>query len=146
MYNRLYRSETNKVIGGVCGGLGEYLQLDPVLIRILAVLACLAWGSGILIYLLAWLIIPTRPVDAPPPDPNYKKSTWSKYIPGIILIAVGVVWLMQAYSYYIDWTIFWSIVIILIGLGMIFFKGSRSATPPGPNEQSINNDSGGPIS
>lgn len=57
---RMYRSEKNKVLGGVCGGLGEYFNVDPVLIRILWVLFALAYGSGILAYIIAWLVIPKK--------------------------------------------------------------------------------------
>jgi len=57
---RLYRSSKNKVIAGVCGGLGEYFGIDPVIIRLLWVVFVLAYGTGILAYLIAWLIIPRR--------------------------------------------------------------------------------------
>ena len=55
---RIYRSRKNRVIAGVCGGIGEYFNVDPVVIRILWVLFSLAYGSGLLVYLIAWLIIP----------------------------------------------------------------------------------------
>lgn len=56
---RLVRSKTNKMIGGVCGGLGEYFDFDPTLIRLLfAVLILFGAGSPILLYLLMWIIIP----------------------------------------------------------------------------------------
>jgi phage shock protein C len=58
---RLYRDTKNKVIGGVCSGIAEYLNVDPVIIRLLWVIAILAWGAGILAYLIAWIIIPKRP-------------------------------------------------------------------------------------
>ncbi|MCK4634528.1 MAG: PspC domain-containing protein [Candidatus Aenigmarchaeota archaeon] len=57
----LYRSGKNRILGGVCGGIGEYFNKDPTIIRILWVLLCLAWGSGILLYLLAWIIMPRNP-------------------------------------------------------------------------------------
>jgi phage shock protein C len=57
---RLYRSEKNKVLGGVCGGLGEYFGVDPVIIRILWVVFCLMYGVGVLAYIIAWVIIPAR--------------------------------------------------------------------------------------
>ena len=60
-YKRLYRSTKNKVLGGVCGGLGEYFNIDPVIVRILWILFCLAWGVGILAYIIAWIIIPKNP-------------------------------------------------------------------------------------
>jgi phage shock protein C len=56
---RLVRSRTNKMIGGVCGGLGEYFDFDPTLIRLLfAALIVFGAGSPILLYLLMWIIIP----------------------------------------------------------------------------------------
>lgn len=57
---RLYRSKKNKIIAGVCGGIGEYFNIDPVFIRLFWVLCVFAWGFGILAYLIAWLIIPSR--------------------------------------------------------------------------------------
>ena len=57
---RLYRSKTDKVIAGVCGGMGEYFGIDPVIIRIIWALLIFGMGAGILAYLLAWLIIPLK--------------------------------------------------------------------------------------
>ena len=57
---RLYKSESNKVIGGVCGGLGEYFGIDPVIFRIIAVVLIFAHGAGLLIYLIAWICMPKR--------------------------------------------------------------------------------------
>ena len=57
---RLYRSKSNKVIAGVCGGIGEYFNVDPVIVRLLWVLLVLGYGFGILAYLIAWLIIPLK--------------------------------------------------------------------------------------
>jgi len=62
MDRRLYLSETDKKIGGVCGGLGEYFHVDPTLIRLLVViLTFMSAGGGILVYLIAWAIIPRPP-------------------------------------------------------------------------------------
>jgi phage shock protein PspC (stress-responsive transcriptional regulator) len=58
---RLYRSGNDKILGGVCGGIAEYLGVDPVLIRILWVLGTLAWGFGILLYIIFWIIMPRNP-------------------------------------------------------------------------------------
>lgn len=54
----LYRSKTNRIFAGLCGGLGEYLNVDPMVIRLLWLLLTLVGGSGILVYLVGWLIIP----------------------------------------------------------------------------------------
>jgi len=55
---RLYRSKKNRVIAGVCGGIGEYFNIDPTLIRLIWILLVFAGGSGILAYIIAWIIIP----------------------------------------------------------------------------------------
>lgn len=59
---RLYRSRTNRSIAGVCGGIGEYFNIDPVLVRLLFIGFLLAGGSAILAYLLMWIVIPNEPV------------------------------------------------------------------------------------
>lgn len=59
---RLYLSNTDRKIGGVCGGLGEYFDRDPTLIRVIFILIALcSFGLGIIAYLLMWLIIPRKP-------------------------------------------------------------------------------------
>ena len=60
MIKRLYRNKKDKIIGGVCGGIAEYLNVDPVIIRLLWIVASLIWGAGILAYLIAWIIIPKK--------------------------------------------------------------------------------------
>lgn len=60
---QILRSRKDKILGGVCGGLGRYLNVDPVFIRILFVLLVLGWGTGILIYLIAWILIPLEPEE-----------------------------------------------------------------------------------
>ena len=65
MQKRLYRSREEKIIGGVCGGLAEYLNVDPTLIRLGLVLITLFGGAGIIAYLVLWVIVPL----APPPPP-----------------------------------------------------------------------------
>ena len=60
-FKRLYLSKKDKMIAGVCGGLGEYFNIDPVIIRLVWVIfALISFGFGILVYLLAWIIIPER--------------------------------------------------------------------------------------
>ena len=57
---RLYRSESNKMIAGVCGGLAEYFNIDPVIMRLIFVLIALPGGVSILIYFLFWILIPKK--------------------------------------------------------------------------------------
>lgn len=58
---RLYRSGKDRILGGVCGGIAEYLEVDPVVIRILWVIFTLMYGAGLLAYIIAWIIIPRNP-------------------------------------------------------------------------------------
>jgi len=57
---RAYRKMKGKVIGGVCEGLGEYWDLDPVIIRIIFLALIFGLGTGILLYLLLWIILPAK--------------------------------------------------------------------------------------
>ena len=58
-YKKLFRSKTNRTICGVCGGLGEYIGVDPTVIRIMWLIASLcSVGTGFVVYLLAAIIIP----------------------------------------------------------------------------------------
>ena len=61
MDRRLYKSNENKMIDGVCGGLAEYFDIDPTLVRLGWVLFCALGGSGILAYIIAAIAIPRRP-------------------------------------------------------------------------------------
>ncbi len=58
---RLYRSGKDKILGGVCGGLGEYFGIDSTLIRLAWIIFSLVYGSGVLAYIIAWIIIPRNP-------------------------------------------------------------------------------------
>ena len=55
---RMYRSESNRMLCGVCAGIAEYFNLDPTLIRLAWALFCVLGGSGVLAYILAAIIIP----------------------------------------------------------------------------------------
>jgi phage shock protein C len=58
---KLYRSKTNRQLAGVCGGLAEYFSLDVTLIRVLFVLLAVLGGSGLVIYIAMWIIVPKQP-------------------------------------------------------------------------------------
>ena len=65
MHKKLYRSRTNRKIAGVCGGLAEYFDVDPTIIRIIAfVLLLPGWLPGFLPYVRLWLVVPEAP-DTP---------------------------------------------------------------------------------
>ena len=56
---RLYRSSVNYMLAGVCGGIGEYFNIDPTLIRLAwVIVTCMTFGSGIIAYIIAAIVIP----------------------------------------------------------------------------------------
>jgi phage shock protein PspC (stress-responsive transcriptional regulator) len=61
---RLYRSRTDRKIAGVCGGLGKYFNMDPVIFRIIWVALALGLGAGVIAYLIFWLVVPEDPTGA----------------------------------------------------------------------------------
>jgi phage shock protein C len=58
---KLYRSRTNRRVAGVCGGLAEHFNMDATLIRVLFVVLAILGGSGIIIYIAMWIIVPQEP-------------------------------------------------------------------------------------
>lgn len=63
MDKRLYKSNSNKMLGGVCGGIAEYFDIDPTLVRLGWILFCALGGCGILAYIIAAIVIPSRPFE-----------------------------------------------------------------------------------
>ncbi len=60
---KLYKSSSNKILCGVCGGLGEYIGVDPVIVRIIVLILCFAVGGGLIIYIIAAIIMPKQPEE-----------------------------------------------------------------------------------
>ena len=98
MEKRLYRSRTERVLGGVCGGIAEYFGVDPTLVRLLAVVLILAGGAGIIAYIIAWIVIPEEPekekAEEKPVITGERKEAGKKDIELVawILIFVGLIW------------------------------------------------------
>ncbi len=136
---RLYRSKANRVVAGVCGGLGDYFSLDPVLFRILFVALTLVGGSGILLYIVLIFVIPEEGVSRVSVEGvvNEVKDSVQKtaqevrdnprwfdnrrnLIAGLIIL-VGVVSLLNQFTLFswLSWNVFWPIVIIGVGVLLI---------------------------
>ena len=98
MEKRLYRSRTERVLGGVCGGIAEYFGVDPTLVRLLALVLILAGGAGIIAYIIAWIVIPEEPeeekAEEKPMITGERKEAGKKDIELVawILIFVGLIW------------------------------------------------------
>jgi phage shock protein C len=70
---RLYRSTTDKMIAGVCGGIADYFNIDPVIVRIIAVILLLPGGlPGFIPYIILWVVVPEKPAGAPEPPKGDK--------------------------------------------------------------------------
>ena len=62
MEKRLYRSRKSRVLGGICGGLADYLNVDVSMVRLVAILAIFVGGLSFLVYIALWIVIPEEPV------------------------------------------------------------------------------------
>ena len=65
-YRKLYRSRKDRMIGGVCGGLAKYFNMDPTIIRLIAVLGLVAVGGTFLAYIILLIVVPEEPLETPP--------------------------------------------------------------------------------
>jgi phage shock protein C len=134
MDKRLYRSRRNAVIGGVCGGIGEYFDIDPVLVRVIWLFAVFS-GVGVLAYLVCWLLIPQKPYQgANKVDSQYEGGYYDEYqdhhseerrektklILGAGLIIVGGFSLMQRFMPWFDFDLIWPVILILGGFYLIY--------------------------
>lgn len=138
---RLTRSSSSRVIAGVCGGLGEYFNIDPVILRIIFVAMVLWGGSGVMLYIVMWLVIPEAGKESEPMEKRVetaghemkaKAQTLANEmrsnrmsgaaVVGMILIVVGVSSIVQAYLPWriFRWDTFWPLMIVTLGLALIF--------------------------
>ncbi|MEA1964767.1 MAG: PspC domain-containing protein [Candidatus Aerophobetes bacterium] len=147
---RLYRSKKDRMIGGVCGGIAEYFDIDPVIVRILAVLSIFANGIGLIAYLIAWIIIPQNPKQVSEKEEgklrekaedvaqkigkplqgdlgsNEKKK--SRVIGGLILLALGGLFMINNFLPWFRFSRLWPLILIIIGLA-ILISSLRKKSP-----------------
>ena len=137
---RLYRSRTQKVIGGVAGGLAEYFNIDVILMRLLFVAIVLAGGSGVLIYIILWIVVPLEPYDHMEKKIKYErtfgnqssenakeqKSNNRTFIIGVSLILLGLIFLLNSLFPYLFSRDLWPVVLIFIGIMILVNETSRA--------------------
>jgi phage shock protein PspC (stress-responsive transcriptional regulator) len=130
------------MIGGVCGGLGRYLNVDPILFRLLFVLALIIGGSGFLVYVILWIVIPEEKAPVINAEPNThenmtdtnnqtetpKKPGETPEKParndgnlwgGLILITLGGIFLIDRFVPRIDFGDLWPLILIVVGIILI---------------------------
>ena len=88
---RLLRSRSNRVIAGVCGGLGQYFNVDPIIFRIATVVLTLIGGAGVLFYLAALVLVPSEPVEGAAPQPPGEGRNRALVI-ALVVVALIVAW------------------------------------------------------
>ena len=110
---RLLRSRDDRVIGGVAGGLGAYLGIDPVIVRLVFVVLALAGGGGILAYIIAWIVIPEAPEGgASAPE---RASHSAPILAGLVLVALGGLLLVDQLLPAFSWRYVGPVLLILFG-------------------------------
>ena len=124
---KLHRSSSNRVLAGVCGGLAEYFDVDPLLIRLAWVVFSIVGGAGILAYIIAIFVIP-KDDDNTNPTVSMPSSDGAKLV-GFTFIAIGLIFLFKhlGFFYYLHiyrfpWASLLSIALIAFGLYIIFHK------------------------
>lgn len=125
---RLYKSRKDKIVDGVCGGIAEYFDTDPVLVRIIFVLFTFVGGSGIIAYIVGMIIMPAQPVGEEASEkPSKKEEAKPKVKPvktseqpaktatmssgslviGIILIIIGGIFLIENFPFFDFHPFYW---------------------------------------
>ena len=139
---KLYRSLSNRMIGGVCGGLGTYLTIDPIFIRLLFVLLLFGSDFGFILYLLLWILIPEEGKTYGLKEDTFgdkvksmgndiqqavtQPHPQSGLILGIGLIVVGGFLFVDRLNFswlqWINFDILWPILLIVGGFVLLFRK------------------------
>lgn len=141
---RAYRSKQHKVIGGVCAGLAEYFDIDPVLLRIGFAVAFFVYGTGFLLYIILMFALPDKeevigyssPSDAGSTSfqsmsDEYETKDKSKrnLMGGIILMIVGLIFLAENFIPNVDFGDLWPLILVAIGAMTIWNSFQKSARP-----------------
>lgn len=132
---RLTKSHDRR-LGGVAGGIADYFDLDPTLVRVLFVIGLFLPGLGlgvVLAYFLMWIIIP-EPGGAPPPRSTASRGGGpdATMILGIVIVAIGVLLLLRSSWVWTTWfgwagaALVWPAVLIGIGLFVIYSARTRA--------------------
>ncbi len=112
------RSRGERVIAGVCGGIGRYLGIDPVLLRVACIILALANGLGVIAYVVAWVAIPEEREGEPQaPAPQARRET-GRLVLGGSLVVLGLVLLLDRLAPSLD-ELFWPVAVVAVGVAVM---------------------------
>ena len=120
---RLRRSRDDKVIAGLCGGLGTYFGADPLWFRVAFVVLAVGGGSGVLLYLVAWLLVPEQRPDESVAPGTASLDRHGPVVAGLALVVLGLMLLADALVPWFD-RVMWPLLVVAAGLGLLY-TGSR---------------------
>ncbi|MDI1235482.1 MAG: PspC domain-containing protein [bacterium] len=145
MNKKLYRSRIHRVISGVCGGLGEYFNIDPIVFRFVFIALLLAGGSSFFIYLIFLVVIPKVPFEFDTRESHSEQTRENSFdafqqadlasngtddtnrtIFGLILISGGALLLLNNLVKAFNIEKLWPVVLVIIGLGLLFQKNKKN--------------------
>jgi phage shock protein C len=133
---KLYRSQTDKVFAGVCGGIAEYFGKDAVLIRLLWIFMTLLGGSGVILYIVALFIMPKRPEGELSASQSASIDFSAAKIFGTLFIVLGILILLDnldVLSFHNMRHLFWDYGIpsflILLGIFFIIVRSKKNESP-----------------
>jgi phage shock protein C len=125
---RLYRSRQERMLGGVAGGLAQYFNVDPALVRLAFVILTLSGGAGILAYIIMAIVVPERPtVESEPVITGTIDNNRGREVLALVLVGFGLLLLANNLGLFgfFRWQQFWPLVLIAIGI-VLLFNRSRS--------------------
>jgi phage shock protein C len=128
---KLTRSESDKMLAGVCGGIATYIGVDPVIVRLLFLLLAFASGIGLFLYMVLWFVMPEENLEdsiylngEPAPQTNPEDQSTQMRTIGILLLLFGGFFLLQQIGifHWISAGIFWPVVLISVGIYLLVLR------------------------
>jgi len=132
---RLERSRSNRVIGGVAAGIGQHLGIEPLTVRIAFVVLSAAFGFGIVVYLLAWLLAPEEAAEATAvPRPRHLIRPTMRQALGGLLILAGILLLLLVSGFWFGETLAWPVSLAAIGFAVLWARSGEERRGRSPLE------------